>query len=85
VSIGSKIFDDVCDANALACGDAVACVGTRNGTVLAWNVRTGHTALHASMDEHDPAMSPAITRIACHENVIVASCGCRVECFIVDV
>lgn len=85
VSIGSKIFDDVCDANALACGDAIACVGTRNGTVLAWNVRTGHTALHASMDEHDPAMSPAITRIACHENVIVASCGCRVECFIVDV
>jgi len=84
VSIGSTIFDDVPDANALASGGDVACVGTRDGTVLAWNVRTGHVALHAILDEYDDAMSPAITRVACHENVVVASCGRRVECFVVD-
>jgi len=85
ISLGLSIFPDVANACALASNGDFACVGARDGEFFAWDVRTGRVLLSVMLgDPDDDDEAPEITHAACLRNIVVASRGRRVECFILD-
>ena len=82
VSVGSALFPSGAeDACALACSNDRACLGTRSGTFIAWNIITGERVFAKKLAAIERSGDAAASSVACANGYYAACARDRVLVF----